>query len=74
MNDTDRTQWIENDEGLYNWKRSTRLSMREFLKQNRQELDRIIGATISGKKQPHHLAYGSDAGKYPPKKWYEYGN
>ncbi len=42
LNDKDRAQWIDNDEGLYNWKRSSRLSMREFIRQNREEIDILI--------------------------------
>ena len=42
LNDDDREQWINNDEGLYNWQRSSRLSMRNFIRQNRTELDAHI--------------------------------
>jgi hypothetical protein len=42
LNDTDRAQWVDNDEGLYNWMRGSRLSMRAFVRQNRAELDAYI--------------------------------
>lgn len=42
LNDSDRAQWIANDEGLYNWQRESRLSMRNFIKENRAELDACI--------------------------------
>lgn len=42
LNDSERAQWIDNDEGLYNWKQSSRLSMRQFIKENRAELDACI--------------------------------
>ena len=42
LNDEERRQWIENDEGLYNWQRRSRLSMREFIRQNRTEIDAAI--------------------------------
>jgi len=42
LNNNDREQWIDNDEGLYNWKRGSRLSMRAFIKENKAELDEII--------------------------------
>lgn len=42
LNDTDRAQWIANDESLYNWQRESRLSMRAFIRANRTELDQII--------------------------------
>lgn len=47
-----------NDEGLYNWFRSSRLSMRNFIRQNREELDECINRVTSGEKPPHYLAYG----------------
>lgn len=47
LNDKDRAQWIDNDEGLYNWKRSTRLSMREFIKQNRAVIDEHINRLLN---------------------------
>jgi hypothetical protein len=58
LNDKDREQWIMNDEGLYNWFRSSRLSMRNFIRQNREELDECINRVTSGEKPPHYLAYG----------------
>ena len=42
LNDSDREEWVRNDEGLHNmWKRS-RLSMRKFVRENRAVLDSII--------------------------------
>ena len=57
LNDKDREQWIMNDEGLYNWFRSSRLSMRNFIRQNREKLDECINRVTSGEKPPHYLAY-----------------
>lgn len=59
MNNREREEWINNDEGLHNWKRSSGLSMREFIKQNRTEIDAAIESVTSGKKPAHFLAYGS---------------
>ena len=42
LNNDDRRQWIDNDEGLYNWKRSSRQSMSAFIRDNKTELDRAI--------------------------------
>lgn len=53
----DIAQWIDNDEGLYNWWKSSRLSKREFIKQNRDELRRCIEGVLSGAKPAHYLAY-----------------
>lgn len=58
MNDTDRSQWIDNDEGLYDWWKSTRLSKREFIRQNRAEIDAAIRPVLEGTKPAHHLKYG----------------
>ena len=58
MNDEERRQWIENDEGLYLWKRSSRLPMRQFIRENRAEIDELIHNVVSGRKPAHYLAYG----------------
>jgi hypothetical protein len=46
-NDGEREVWVINDEGLYNWQRRSGLSMRNFIRENRDELDRIIDAYLS---------------------------
>ncbi len=58
LNNEDRRQWILNDEGLYNWHRSTRLPMAQFIRENREELDRCILNVLDGTKPAHYLAYG----------------
>lgn len=58
MNNTKREQWIDNDEGLYNWWKSSKLSKREFIKQNKAEIDAAINNVTSNKKPAHYLAYG----------------
>ena len=58
LNDTDRTEWIDNDEGLYNWWRSSRQSKRQFIRENREELDASINRVLTGNKPAHYLAYG----------------
>lgn len=58
LNDEERRQWIENDEGLHcRWKQSG-LSLREFIRVNRKHLDVIIVAIRDGKKPAHYLVYG----------------
>ena len=52
MNNREREMWIDNDEGLYNWWRSSRMSKREFLKQYRAELDACINRALG--KAPTH--------------------
>lgn len=42
INNNDREQWVNNDEGLYNWWKSERIPMRKFITNHRTELDLII--------------------------------
>lgn len=58
MNDTDRSQWIDNDEGLYNWWRGSRQAKTTFIRENRPKIDEVINNVLSGKKPAHYLAYG----------------
>ena len=58
MNNTEREQWIDNDEGLYNWWRASKQSKRQFIKENRAEIDAAIDNAISGNKPAHYLTYG----------------
>jgi hypothetical protein len=58
MNDAERRQWVLNDEGLYDWWRSSRQSMTAFIRANRTELDQAIEPVIEGDKPAHHLKYG----------------
>lgn len=46
MNNGEREQWIMNDEGLYNWWKSSRVSLHLFIRENREELDRVIAAAL----------------------------
>ena len=45
----DLEQWVNNDEGLYNWWQSTRprISLRSFVRANREELRRVIFAVLN---------------------------
>lgn len=61
INDEDRRQWVLNDEGLYNMQRESRLPMREFIKQNREMIDKVINNVTSGTKPAHYLAYPHDS-------------
>jgi len=58
MSIRDIEQWVDNDEGLYNWWKSSKMSKRAFIKENRAELERCIDNVISGRKRAHYLAYG----------------
>lgn len=54
----DLGEWVDNDEGLYNWWRNSKLAKREFIRQNRAELSRIVRAVLDGERRPHYLVYG----------------
>lgn len=58
MNNTERELWIANDEGLYDWWRMSGLSKREFIKNNREEIDKAIENVTGGNKPAHYLKYG----------------
>ena len=47
MNNRERAQWIDNDEELYGWKRSSGLSMRNFIRENRGEIDAHINGVLN---------------------------
>jgi len=57
LNDEERRQWIENDEGLYDWRRRSKLSMRAFIRKNRAEIDSVINNVRDGIKPAHYLTY-----------------
>jgi len=67
-NDEERRQWIDNDEGLYDWYRSSRLSMREFIKLNRAGIDEVIGKVTGGQKPAHYMKYGPQGPRYNPRR------
>ena len=50
MNDQEREMWVMNDEGIYRWWKSSRKSMRAFIKENREQLTRIILAAIDPRR------------------------
>lgn len=56
MNDQERAQWVDNDEGLYRLK--GRMSMRKFIRENRALIDEVIERVTKGSKPAHYLAYG----------------
>lgn len=60
MNDAERRQWVENDEGLYNMAKAYRGrgGVRQFIRENRAMIDSLIENVTSGKKPAHYLEYG----------------
>ena len=57
LNDDDRSQWIDNDEGLYDMWRCSGLSKREFIRRNRPFLTEAIRNVLDNKKPAHYLKY-----------------
>ena len=51
MDDEERRQWVLNDEGLYNWYRSSRMSLKAFIKENRKELTDIINKALGNEPE-----------------------
>jgi len=64
MTNSEIIQWIDNDEGLYNWWKSSRKSKTDFIKDNKDELVKCINKVTGNQKPAHYLAYGSGA-RYP---------
>lgn len=57
MTKTEISQWIDNDEGLYNWWKGSRLSKSAFIQENKDEIVRAIRNVTEGRKSAHYLAY-----------------
>ena len=58
MNDSERRDWVENDEGLYRWWKSYRMPLTKFIRENRKEVDAVIENITSNKRSTHYLLYG----------------
>lgn len=58
MNHNEREQWINNDEGLYRWWKSSRLPLRQFIRENREDIAAAIRNVTEGRKPAHYPAYG----------------
>ena len=47
LTNQDISQWIDNDESLYNWWRGSRMSKTKFIQENKQELKDCILAVLN---------------------------
>jgi hypothetical protein len=57
-NDSDREDFVNNDEGLYDmWRRSGR-GITRWVRENREMIDECMGNVTSGAKPAHYLKYG----------------
>lgn len=52
LNDQERSLWIDNDEGLYSWWKSSRQSKRDFIRENKAEIDAAIIAVRDAPPRP----------------------
>ncbi len=59
MNDEQREEWVQNDEGLYVLQQASRLGLRAWVRGNRELVDAVAAAVSSGKTRAHALRYGS---------------
>jgi hypothetical protein len=59
----DIEQWVNNDEGLYRWWKGSRTSLRNFVRENRAELERLIQAALN--KPPAQKTWRDYAGMNP---------
>lgn len=55
---SDISEWIDNDEGLYDWWRSSKMKKRAFIIENREELTTCINRVLGNEKPAHYLKYG----------------
>ena len=49
MNNREREMWINNDEGLYRWWKSSGMGITPFIKENREEIDKYILSILERK-------------------------
>ena len=59
INDGDRRVWVQNDEGLYDMARASRLTQRQWIRENRALIDEVIRNVTEGDKPQHYLKYGN---------------
>lgn len=64
MNDSEREEWVNNDEGLYDqllaWQRRyPRASSASFVREHRAKIDEVVRNVRSGAQPAHYLKYGS---------------
>ena len=57
MNDQERTEWVLNDEGLYRMQHTSRKNVKQFVRENRQLIEEVIGNVKENKRPAHYLAY-----------------
>ena len=58
INDDDREEFVNNDEGLYNMWLASSKGITVWVRENRPMIDEVIKAVRDGEKPAHYLVYG----------------
>lgn len=57
INDEERRQWVDNDEGLYDLWCESRMGLYRWVRENRAIIDEVIVNVRDGAKPAHYLKY-----------------
>lgn len=57
-NDSDREDFVNNDEGLYDMWRKSGKGITVWVRENRALIDAYMGNVTSGRKRAHYGTYG----------------
>jgi hypothetical protein len=58
MTNSEISEIIDNDEGLYSWWKSSRLSKTKFIKENKEDIVICIKNVLERRRPAHYLMYG----------------
>lgn len=58
LTNSDISQWIDNDEGLYDGGSVQVLIKRRLSREHKEELSSCINKVLNGDEQAHYLKYG----------------
>jgi hypothetical protein len=58
VNDSDREEWVGNDEGLYDLQRRSGKGMTAWIRANRALIDEVSGNVKTSRQPAHYLKYG----------------
>lgn len=58
INDDDREEWVNNDEGLYDLWLASKQAIGAFVRENRAFIDEVIRKVTGNEKPAHYLKYG----------------
>jgi hypothetical protein len=58
INDNDRRDFVDNDEGLYDMWRRSGVGQYRWVRENRTMIDEVLKAVRDGARPAHFLKYG----------------